>query len=719
MVEIPLSRLVSRKSDVTDLERLELYSVEDALRYFPRTYLNPGELTPLDQLQPDTTAVISATVVSVTKRQVGPNRRQALVDVLVSDGLTDVHAPFFNQPWLAAQLRPGRQVALIGKVKLFRGEPQISSPRWLNPTGTESLDEEDLSMPIPIYRATGKVTTTRIQRLLRVLLDTAPPECFADPIAEEIRAMHGLPDYRTALEWTHRPSDADQPKRAMERWKFEEAYALQTELLSRKAQIAEDSAVPLEGAMDGALMAFDSALPYELTGAQKKAALEISVDLASGRPMNRLLHGDVGSGKTLVALRAMLQAVDSGAQAAMLAPTEVLAAQHHQSLLGYLGELGTDSGLGADGSRVRIALLTGSLPAKERRQLLLELVSGQIDIVVGTHALLSETTMFARLGLIVVDEQHRFGVRQREALRSKGDGQTPHALVMTATPIPRTVAMTVFGDLDTTVLDEMPNGSRNITTHAVSLAAHPRWLERIWEVVGEGVERGEQAFVVASRIDTQEPQVDDNGVTAPELLGVEDLAEILRAEPKLVGRSIETLHGRLDPVDKDAVMSRFASGATDVLVATTVIEVGIDVPNARTIVIYDADRFGVAQLHQLRGRVGRDGSQAVCFLVTQQSEDSPTMERLEKVAGTLDGFALAVYDVEQRREGDVLGRSQWGGSSSLRYLSVIRDENVILAAREAAEQIVLADPRLTRQPELRRYIDRILVTVAEDWIEAG
>ncbi|WP_295689387.1 ATP-dependent DNA helicase RecG [uncultured Brevibacterium sp.] len=745
--DTPLAKLISRKRDLTDLATVGITTLEDALRHFPRTYVVPGEVTPLDALVPDTVAVVSARVVRVTAKQLA--NRKSLTTVVLSDGLSDVEAPFFNQPWIANTLTTGRHVALTGKVTLYRGTVQIASPRWLNPTGTESLDDEDLSVPIPVYRATSTIATTRIQRLIRVLLDTAPPEAFADPIADEIRAVNGLPDYRTALEWMHRPVDEHQPQRARRRWKFEEAYALQAELLSRKALAADDRAIALPGAgagdgdEDGAprsaglLGTFDAGLPFALTGSQHAVGDAIATDLAGEEPMNRLLHGDVGSGKTLVALRAMLQAVDSGAQAALLAPTEVLAAQHHRSLLRYLGGLAEPDGLfdpsGAAGDlttvwagagspgarRVRVGLLTGSLSTAERKRLLLDLVSGRIDILVGTHALLSDTTMFSRLGLVVVDEQHRFGVRQRESLRAKGGDRIPHTLVMTATPIPRTVAMTVFGDLDVSVLSDMPGGTREITSHAVSLDAHPRWLGRILEIVGESGARGEQTFIVASRIETQPPEIDAEGEPVPEVLGVDDLVARVQEHPAVAGLRVASLHGRMDAAHKDTVMRRFAAGEIDVLVATTVIEVGIDVPNARTMVVYDADRFGVAQLHQLRGRVGRDGSAATCFLVTRRAAGSEAMERLETVAATLDGFALAEYDVEQRREGDVLGRAQSGRGSSLRHLSVIRDVEIIEQAREAARQVVAADPGLTGQPALRAAIDRILGAADEDWIEAG
>jgi len=713
-----LSDFVDTKSR-NALEKLGVYSVEDALRYFPRKYIYPGRQTSIADLQLDESAVIYARAESVSTRPMR-NRRGTITTVTLGDGQATIVATYFNQAWLERALQHHPWVVLSGKVTEYRGQLQLTNPVWLNKADGDSYDFEEIRHPIPIYRASKTMSTLRIQRLIRVLLDTLPPAELADPLPGDVRLAHNLPDYRQALEYVHRPMNEREPGQAIERFKFEEAFALQAELRVRRLKSEAQPATALPGSHDGQLMAFDEALPFELTPSQKRAGTEISQDLARSTPMNRLLHGDVGSGKTLVALRAMLQAVDSGKQAAMLAPTEVLAAQHFRSLSAMLGPLNADGSLFADPGGVRIALLTGSTPGKDRREIALQLASGELDIVVGTHALLSDTTIFAALGLVVVDEQHRFGVRQREALREKGAGSVPHTLVMTATPIPRTVAMTVFGDLDVSVLSEMPGGPRKIATHVVPMLEHPPWAQRMWDVVGERVAAGEQAFMVAARIETQEAYEDEDTLRqVPEQIGVEDLAARVAGLEALRGVRIEVLHGKMEPGDKDLVMSRFSSGEAQVLVATTVIEVGVDVPNARTMVIMDADRFGVAQLHQLRGRIGRAGDDAICFFVTSRSSDDESVQRLHRVAGTLDGFELAEFDVEQRREGDVLGRTQWGAKTSLRYLSVIRDEKIVLAARAAAFAYVETDPELDANRALRAYVDRLLVRDDPDFMETS
>ncbi|HLR44307.1 MAG TPA: ATP-dependent DNA helicase RecG, partial [Brevibacterium sp.] len=536
-----------------------------------------------------------------------------------------------------------------------------------------------------------------------------------DTIPARLRQQHGILELRAAYEAMHRPVTMDHVKDASPRWAYEEALALQTVLLQRRREHQALSASALPGKDDGTLAAFDTSLPFVLTPSQATAGDRIGEELAGDVPMNRLLQGDVGSGKTLVAVRGMLQAVDSGAQAALLAPTEVLAAQHHRSITAALGDFAAESALLRQEHGVVVALLTGSLSTTERRRILIDLAIGDIDLVVGTHALLSDTTIFAHLGMVVVDEQHRFGVQQREALRQKAGGTTPHTLVMTATPIPRTAAMTVFGDLDTSTLREMPAGGREITTHLVPLGSHPHWEERVVQVIGEHAARAQQTFVVLPRIETSAP---DDATGAPQP-GVEDYAEHLRGTSPLAGVRIEVLHGQMPAQDKDERMRAFAAGDIDVLVSTTVIEVGIDVPNARVMVIVDADRFGVAQLHQLRGRVGRAGDASLCFLLSYTPPDTEARERLEKVASTLDGFELAEYDIRTRREGDVLGRAQWGGRSSLRHLSVLRDATIIAAARTDAGSLLDEDPALQRSPALARLIAHIFSTADEDLIEAS
>jgi ATP-dependent DNA helicase RecG len=447
--------------------------------------------------------------------------------------------------------------------------------------------------------------------------------------------------------------------------------------------------------------------------------------------MHRLLQGEVGSGKTVIAIRAMLQVVDAGGQAALLAPTEVLAQQHYRSITGMLGPLAQAGQLGAAEHATGVALLTGSTGAAARRSALSDVFTGDAGIVIGTHALLEEQVQFSDLGLVVIDEQHRFGVEQRDALRAKAADNRPHVLVMTATPIPRTVAMTVYGDLETSTLTELPAGRSAIASHVVPAADRPRFLERAWERVREEVSQGRQAYVVCPRVgegpDTDEAGYPDEDFGDVDMSGgvprgmvdgrrqplaVLDVAATLAAGP-LSGLRLDILHGRLHPDEKDRVMRDFSGGAIDVLVATTVIEVGVDVPNATVMVVMDAERFGVSQLHQLRGRVGRGTAPGLCLLVTEAPEAGPARERLEAVAATLDGFKLSRLDLEQRREGDVLGAAQAGRHSSLRLLRLLADEDLIGQAREEATAVVSADPQLTAHPALRAAIDDLLGVQAD------
>ena len=484
---------------------------------------------------------------------------------------------------------------------------------------------------------------------------------------------------------------------------------------------------------DGLLTAFDERLPFTLTEGQRAVSAEIFADLATEHPMHRLLQGEVGSGKTLVALRAMLAVVDSGGQAALLAPTEVLAQQHHRSITEMMGDLAEGGLLGGSERGTKVVLLTGSMGTAARRQALLDLTTGEAGIVVGTHALIEDKVRFLDLGLVVVDEQHRFGVEQRDALRGKG-AQPPHLLVMTATPIPRTVAMTVFGDLETSVLDQLPAGRSPIATHVVPARDKPHFLSRAWERVREEVAAGHQAYVVCPRIGDAEDAKDakdagdagDDKARKADLaederrppLAVLEIAEQLSAGP-LAGLRVGVLHGRMAPDAKDEVMRGFAAGTVDVLVATTVVEVGVNVPNATAMVIMDADRFGVSQLHQLRGRVGRGSAAGLCLLVTEAPEASPARSRLDAVAATLDGFELSRIDLEQRREGDVLGQAQSGTRSSLRMLAVIDDEEVIAAAREEAAALVAADPDLAGHPDLASALESLLDASREQYLEKG
>jgi ATP-dependent DNA helicase RecG len=471
----------------------------------------------------------------------------------------------------------------------------------------------------------------------------------------------------------------------------------------------------------GLFDAFDERLPFILTAGQIAVSEEIMADLGRTRPMQRLLQGEVGSGKTLVALRAMLAVVDGGGQAALLAPTEVLAAQHFQTVTRMLGELATGGTLDAPEHATGVVLITGSSSAGRRRQATVQAASGEAGIVIGTHALLSSDVQFADLGLVVVDEQHRFGVEQRAALSAKANAR-PHVLVMTATPIPRSVAMTVFGDLETSTLREIPAGRAEVKTVVVDAVHQPSWVQRGWQRIVEEVGQGRQAYVVCARISSSSsPGIDDenlagnaDGEAAP-AVAVEDLFEELRNGP-LAGVRVEMVHGQLPSEEKDAVMRRFAAGESDVLVATTVVEVGVDVPNASVMVIHDADRFGISQLHQLRGRIGRGAHPGVCLLLTTASEESSAHQRLDAVASTRDGFALAEVDLEQRREGDVLGASQSGSRSSLKLLRVLKDADLIAQARTLAEQCIAQDPGLN-DAGLADIVTDVEMDAAGDWLE--
>ena len=705
------------KRDLTGLKKRGITSVTDLLRFFPRRFLVPGEKTPLGELPLGETAIIQAEVLSVDTRRMR-QRRGTITDVIVHDGKRSMKIAFFNQQWLDAQLTPGLVVVFAGKVEEYRGQLTLGSPVWLNRDEHDTKwTPEDLNSPFPIYPRVKGIAQTRLWKAIKVLLDVAGPEEFEDPLPRALRETYGLPDLRTALNDMHRPTTTAATERANLRWKWEEALALQTELVSRRVAYEQFEATPLLRVGERSRR-FDDDLPFALTASQERVGQEIAGDLAQTTAMHRLLHGDVGSGKTVVALRAMLMAVDSGAQAAMLAPTEVLASQHFASIEKLLGEQMALSPLLSGDDQVRVALLTGSMPARERKQLALDLATGQIDIVVGTHALLSDSTMFDSLGLIVVDEQHRFGVEQREALRAKGGMTVPHTLVMSATPIPRTVAMTVFADLDVSTLEEMPAGIKHITTHAVSLSDHPHWMSRILELVRQAADADKGTFVVFPRIEPSDIENAETGEVTGVRPGIEEFLETLKAAPELAGQRFGLLHGRMSTAEKDEVMHAFATGRIDILVSTTVIEVGVDVPRATMMVVAEADRFGIAQLHQLRGRVGRDGSEAMCFLLTDLSEADESFDRLRTVAGTLDGFALAEYDLDLRGEGDVLGASQWGGSS-LHHLSVLRDTHILTAARAEAERIVDFDPFLEDMPALRAFRQRVLPADSAHFIEAN
>lgn len=625
-------------------------------------------------------------------------------------------------------LLPGTRAMFSGKVSVFNRRLQLAHPAYeLLRADTDESVETWAGALIPLYPATAKLESWKIGKAIQTVLPSAQE--VLDPLPDSLRDGRGLVSLPEALLKIHRPHTKADIADARARLKWDEAFVLQVALARRRHADAQLPAVPRLPAADGLLTSFDARLPFTLTEGQQKVSKEIFDDLATDHPMHRLLQGEVGSGKTLVALRAMLAVVDAGGQAAMLAPTEVLAQQHHRSVVEMMGELAEGGMLGGSERATKVVVLTGSMGTAARRQALLDLVTGEAGIVIGTHALIEDKVRFHDLGLVVVDEQHRFGVEQRDALRGKGK-QPPHLLVMTATPIPRTVAMTVFGDLETSVLDQLPAGRSPIASHVVPAADKPHFLARAWERVREEVGNGHQAYVVCPRIgdDVDEPgspkkagakkkSPEDEAEKRPPL-AVLDIAGQLAKGP-LHGLGVEVLHGRMPPDDKDAVMRRFAAGDTDVLVATTVIEVGVNVPNATAMVIMDADRFGVSQLHQLRGRVGRGAAPGLCLLVSEMPEASAARQRLNAVAATLDGFELSRIDLEQRREGDVLGQAQSGARSSLRVLAVIEDEEVIAEAREEAARLVAADPELETLPGLRTALDALLDEEREQYLDKG
>jgi ATP-dependent DNA helicase RecG len=680
---------------------LGLATVGDLLAHYPRRYARRGELTALVQLPLDENVTIVAEVLEVRNRPMRA-KRGSILEVVIGDGKGTLTLTFFNQAWRANELRPGVRGIFAGKVGDYRGSKQLAHPDYelFDQDADPALAKAWAELPIPIYPATSTVASWQLQKAMGVVLDTLPE--LDDPVPDAVRAERKLVPYRRALELVHRPKvDADWGA-ARKALRFQEAFVLQAALLQQRARLRESAATAREAGR--LLEGFDETLPFELTGDQVSVGRQISADLAAPVPMNRLVQGEVGSGKTLVALRAMLAVAESGGQSALLAPTEVLAAQHLRSIVRTLGP-----DLAA---RLRPTLLTGQLPTAERKKALLAAVTGAASIVVGTHALLSDNVGFFDLGLVVVDEQHRFGVEQREALRLKG-AQPPHVLVLTATPIPRTVAMTVFGDLDISSIAELPAGRSPIASHVVPLAEKPGWVSRVWDRMAEELAQGRQAFVVCPAIDASHVEAGDEGGGAA---NVTETLEQLRANPSLSSARIEALHGRMSSDDKDRVMRAFAAGEIDVLVATTVIEVGVDVPNASTMVVLDADRFGVSQLHQLRGRVGRGGVPGLCLFVTGAEEGALARERVEAVASTLDGFELANKDLELRQEGDVLGSTQSGGRSSLKLVRVAKDGELIAEAREVAAGILDADPMLQRHGALRDALARRLDAEAEAFL---
>lgn len=729
-LEEPLKKVLGPATAKVMAEHLGLHTVGDLLHHYPRRYEERGQLTHLAELPMDEHVTVVAQVADARLHTFAsskaPRGKGQRLEVTITDGSGRLQLVFFgsgvHKPH--KELLPGTRAMFAGKVSVFNRRLQLAHPAYeLLKGDAEETVETWAGTLIPIYPATAKLESWKIGKALQTVLPSAQEA--VDPLPDSLREGRGLVSLPEALLKIHRPHTKADIAAARDRLKWDEAFVLQVALARRRHADAQLPAVARKPSPDGLLTAFDDRLPFTLTDGQVKVSREIFDDLATEHPMHRLLQGEVGSGKTMVALRAMLTVVDAGGQAAMLAPTEVLAQQHHRSITEMMGELAEGGMLGGAERATKVTLLTGSMGTAARRQALLDLVTGEAGIVIGTHALIEDKVQFHDLGLVVVDEQHRFGVEQRDALRGKGK-QPPHLLVMTATPIPRTVAMTVFGDLETSVLDQLPAGRSPIATHVVPAADKPHFLARAWERVREEVGNGHQAYVVCPRIGDEEDDpkkagkkksAEDEAEKRPPL-AVLDIAAQLAKGP-LQGLKIEVLHGRMHPDDKDAVMRRFAAGDTDVLVATTVIEVGVNVPNATAMVIMDADRFGVSQLHQLRGRVGRGSAPGLCLLVTEMPEASPARQRLNAVASTLDGFELSRIDLEQRREGDVLGQAQSGARTSLRVLSVIEDEEVIAEAREEATKVVESDPELEHLPALRTALDALLDEEREQYLEKG
>jgi len=764
----PLPRSLGPKTANKLAEIFGLRTVGDLLRHYPRRYYTRGELTDLSSLREGDHVTVLARVVTVAEIPLPPlpgKGRRSRLEVVVTDDRAKLILTFFSglQRYRHV-LKPHVVGMFAGTVSSFRGRRQLVHPECemlpgappnadLDPISPELAAEFATEM-IPVYPASAKFSSWSIAKSVKIVLESL--DAGEDPLPAELRAREGLYGRAEAIRAIHRPLDPADRDQARKRLKWDEAFMLQAALAQRRLAAAALPAMPRPHIAGGIADEFDARLPFTLTTGQVEVGETIAGELSCAYPMHRLLQGEVGSGKTVIAIRAMLQVVDAGGQAALLAPTEVLAQQHYKSVTDMLGPLARRGQLGAAEQATGVALLTGSMGAAARRAALSDVFTGDAGIVIGTHALLEEQVQFADLGLVVIDEQHRFGVEQRDALRAKAADNRPHVLVMTATPIPRTVAMTVYGDLETSTLTELPAGRSAIATHVVPAADKPRYLERAWERVREEVARGQQAYVVCPRIgdgpdsddaeylgeddfgtvldrgDTPSPgdTPDPGGPRPPrwdmegaiprgvaaggrrQPLAVLDVAATLDAG-QLARLRLGILHGRLHPEEKDRVMREFSAGEIDVLVATTVIEVGVDVPNATVMVIMDAERFGVSQLHQLRGRVGRGTAAGLCLLVTEAPPASPARDRLDAVAATLDGFKLSRLDLEQRREGDVLGAAQAGRQSSLRLLRLLPDEDLIRQAREDATAVVSADPQLAAHPALRDAIDDLLGRQAE------
>ncbi|NNF55763.1 MAG: ATP-dependent DNA helicase RecG [Acidimicrobiales bacterium] len=674
------------------LVAMELPTVGDLLTHYPRRYLDRTRQSAIADLMEGEEATIVVTVLTTESRRLKGNR--AMVTSTVTDGESTMTLTFFNQRWRERQLRAGLEAIVFGKMESYRGRAQMTSP-------VVDLVGDQTGKIIPVYPQSEKagVTSSDLARFigeaLRRTITVPGARQLADPIPDWIITGRGLVGRSVAVAGIHIPESHQEVSDARRRLIFDELFRMQVSLVRRKRLIEETSQGVAHRSGGQLLASFTDALPFPLTAAQKRTIAEIEADLRRPMPMHRLLQGDVGAGKTLVAVSSMLTAVDGGHQAALMAPTEVLAEQHAIGIKHLLSDLDVPEPSSLLGSRpLSVELLTGRTATADRKRILGGLTSGLTDIVIGTHALLQEKVQFNSLGVVVIDEQHRFGVEQRAALRNKnGDGTVPDVLVMTATPIPRTAAMTVYGDLDVSVLDELPPGRTPIITHHVDAPGTldgepPLSLEQMWSELRTSVRQGRQAYVVCPLIDESENI---------EAASAEETFERLSLR-ELQGLRVGLLHGRVSPDDRDSVMESFRMGELDVLVATTVIEVGVDVPNATTMVILDADRFGIAQLHQLRGRVGRGSHSSVCWLVA--SPTTPDGEaRVQALVGSTDGFELAEIDLDLRGEGTILGERQ-KGRNDLKLASLRHNREVVVDARQAAMDLLDIDPTLSDHPLL-------------------
>jgi ATP-dependent DNA helicase RecG len=728
-LETPLKKELGDRTATALTKAFGMETVGDLLRHYPRRYVVRGELSDIAELHEGEEATVLAEISAVHLRRASG---RVILEVVVTDGSAKLYLTFFNQAWREKELRVGRTGMFAGKVGMFAGKRQLSHPDYqLIPDG-DDVDEAVSGFAgkfLPVYPSASKFPSWKIAQCVEIVLDGLEelPEFLS---ADQLKEL-GYPPLTQALREIHQPSSLEISALARQRLTFDEALLLQVLLAQRRAEYRAMPAIARKVKTDGLVSRFESLLPFTLTEGQRAVCAEIELDMAATHPMHRLLQGEVGSGKTVVALRAALTVVDSGGQAALLAPTEVLAQQHFKTITKLLGPLSEAGTLGGDAEGSQVVLLTGSMNAAQRRDAYAKIASGDGGIVIGTHALLTQALEFHDLGLVIVDEQHRFGVEQRDALRTKAK-VPPHVLVMTATPIPRTVAMTIFGDLEISTLRQLPSGRTPITTHVIPVLEKPHYLDRAWERIREEVGKGHQVYIVAPRISASE--VEQEGMTDLDraiarlidgekeeklpLTSVEELAPKL-ALGALKGLRVAPLHGRQTPELKDATMQAFAERKIDVLVATTVIEVGVDVPNASMMVIMDGDRFGVSQLHQLRGRVGRGGVPGLCLLVSGAAEESDAMVRLSAVASTLDGFELSRIDLDQRSEGDVLGKAQSGVRSHLRLLKVLRDEPLIEKARLVGSKLVDSDPTLALTPTLAKAVAELRDEETSSFVDKG